>query len=546
MVAASLEILNELQVNLQNFLVILPPLLLLLAALAIFILHLVHVRPAFFWLVALSGAFPAWILTLIARTRLPFELTLVTWKPVEFFSVPIELLYDRISWTFVLAVTTLAISALFTGVANRESFHGDSSEWMNWASCLTITGISFLAVCSGNLLSLTLTWIALDLSEAAIRIRRISEKATREHLVITLSARLMSIFLLIWAGLVARSVGQDLSFTSINPQTALLLLLAAGLHLGVLPPDPFSDRQALPQRSLEVISRLSPSAAGLCLLARVSIVRLSPQAIFWLLVFISLAVFYTSLSWVRAESDLHGRGYWIVALSGLALAAGVVNQPEASLAWGLAAILPGGVLLLDFARFRWLSPIFGLCALCLTSLPLTPTWPGVLLYNAPFSLAMVLFLFSQAFLIVGYIRFALPTGEKFAVAERWIWVMYPLGLVLPTVTYLILAWWSQPPGGFSSSLAWYESWPGFAVSGLFILFALAYRSKIVFPGLVLERIIALLSFNWGYRIFWRVYQLIRRMFFSFNALLEGPAGVLWAFLLLILLVSLLSHGRSGG
>jgi len=55
-----------------------------------------------------------------------------------------------------------------------------------------------------------------------------------------------------------------------------------------------------------------------------------------------------------------------------------------------------------------------------------------------------------------------------------------------------------------------------------------------------------LDLDWLYRFIWRNLRTGRHLIHWSNTLLEGQAGILWAFLLLVLLLTLFTQSNPGG
>jgi hypothetical protein len=194
-----------------------------------------------------------------------------------------------------------------------------------------------------------------------------------------------------------------------------------------------------------------------------------------------------------------------------------------------------------------LMPLVLLGALSLCGLPWTPTWSVVRLYSTPFHPAQILFLISQALVVAGYIRYTLQTSQKSLGTERWVWALYIWGLVLLLLASLIISWRS-PQASPNPALAHpglLESWPGLAGLALAaIVFALIRRNN-KFPEWSVRASMNLLRFDWLYRLIWRVLQIARYIFQWSNTLLESQAGILWALLLLVLLITLFIPSNLG-
>jgi hypothetical protein len=91
-----------------------------------------------------------------------------------------------------------------------------------------------------------------------------------------------------------------------------------------------------------------------------------------------------------------------------------------------------------------------------------------------------------------------------------------------------------------------ESWPAFllvslCLAGWAVLRRIKYNLSRI--GNLLNSIF---TSNWSLRAGRPVFEFISKIFSGINFVLEGQAGVLWAFLIFILLVSILSQIRPGG
>ncbi len=522
-------------------LALIPILLLMLAPLLMLGIHLVRRIFPYHWLVAVLGAVLAWPFVLLSGLRLPLQVSLLHWDREPLFGASPALRVDSLSWPFALALATLVLAVLFTAVARARQ-----GNWRSWASSCSLAALGLIAVQAGNPLTLLLGWTAIDLAELLILLVQVYESEAREQIVVAFSARVGGSMLLIWAGVSARFTGTTLDFSSIPPSSSLFLLLAAGLRLGVLPLNiPYLHELPL-RRGLGVSLRLVPAASSLVLLARTATVGIPPAFSTILLGLSGLAALYTAISWVIEKDELAARPFWILGMASFAVAATVRAQPAAALSWGLACLLPGGLLFLANARHRYLLPLAVLGVLGFSGLPMTPGWSGTEIYLASpvqwQSFILPLFLFAQVLFLAGYARYALRPGELLAGAERWVWVIYPLGLALLPLTHFLLGWRfiTGRPGFDPTRLL-----AGFAGLGLGSLaWFLGKRSGLP-PVLVTvwQRVFSLAGL---YRILWSLFQGARRIVDGITLLLEGEAGILWALLLLALILSILATGSPGG
>jgi hypothetical protein len=513
--------------------IILAPIaLLLFTSLGMLFLRWLRPRFAYFWLVAAFGALLTWLFTFYLRSQIPTEFTMVNWGPLELIPVSPFLRLDEISWTFIITLVTLALAGVLTDVVRAEGAH-----WTAWAGSLAISALGIFAVMAGNTLTLLLAWAAIDLAEFSFLIIQILQSAIRERIVLAFSARVAGIMLLIAAGISAQVSGGGLNFNTITPLTNLLFILAAGLRLGVLPLHvPFLEDTHLRQ-GLGTILRLVPAAAGLVLLVRVAPMGVPITWLPFLNLLTGLAALYAGISWLNAPNELDGRPFWILGGASLAVAATLVAQPDASLAWGITTLLAGGLIFLTSVHHQRLLPLPLLGVLATSMLPFTPTWTAIRLYNSGFKVISVVFLLAQSLLLVGYLRHALRQTPRSGGFERWVWLIYPLGLaLLPAVLYLVAFWNGSMPGGLQDLM---QAWPTVVLLFLSGVLITAWRRGLRLPSSLVTSLQKFFSFDWFYRLVWGVYQQLSRVVAFLNLIQEGEGGILWTLLLLTLLLSLL-------
>jgi hypothetical protein len=460
-----------------------------------------------------------------------------SWKPEVFFPISPTLLYDSISWPFAMALASLALAVILTDVARAWE-----ADWLAWAGTLVVAALGIAAVAAGNPLTLVLAWTALDLAELVILLVQIQSSRGRERVIISFASRAAGIILLLLSMLIAESTGEPLNFDSIPPASSLFLLLAAALRLGVLPMHtPFLEELPL-RRGLGTILRLAPVASSLMLLTRAASSGIPENLQSPLLAFSSLAALFAGITWLTAQNELDGRPFWILAMSALAVGCAVLGFPQAVTAWGVAALLSGGMIFLFSTRHRAILPAAALSLFGISGLPYTPAWQGVLLYTPPLSVYSILFLLTQAALMTGFILHSGRQGPPLSGVERWVWVIYPAGILLLPLTQILIFLWSirlSAQGGALPDLI--ASWPALIPLVFLVLSGLFGRRLIqLIPGrMAAKELRSVLSFAWLYSLLWGVYHFFRRSSALVNQTLEGEGGILWTLLILILILSLL-------
>jgi hypothetical protein len=519
-------------------LALLPIILLLLTPGVMLVIRILRPGFTYFWLVAAASSSLVWVMVLVLGFQLPQTLRLLEWNPEALFPASPTLLADPTTWPYAFAVATLALSVILTGAARFVQY-----SWKTWASTLTLAGLGILAIFSGNLLTLLLAWAAIDLIELIILFIQVDDSSDRERAVISFSARVAGIILLLWAGLVG-APGDPFIFTDIPAEASVYLLLAAGLRLGVLPLHlPFAQELPL-RRGLGSMLRLAPAASSLMLLTRAAAVGVAHPLQPILFTLVCLAVIYGAFGWLTASDELRGRPYWILGMASLAVASAAKGHPQASQAWGLVCLLTGGLLFLSSAKYRGLLIIFILGILGITGLPFTPAWDGAHLYSAPFDLYLPVFLIGQAILLTGYLRHALAASTDLSGSDRWIRSVYPLGLGLLPLSHYLIAWRTPLPGDSTGNYA--EWWAGPSVLFLTALLVYIGQRDLHLPSGIVPIWNRLFSLNWMTSLAWGIYRSIGRLIAIVTNIMEGEGGVLWAMVLLVILVSLLAQSGLGG
>ena len=537
-------------------LLLLPVGLLLIASLTIFILDKLQPRFGTSWLVAAVASSIAWVVVLFLRLRLPTSLPILSWGfPGDYLIGRLSLLLDYDSWPYILALTTITLAVILSDAARTRY----DSNPQAWSAGLVITGFGLLAIQSGTSLTLMLIWIISDLLELVYLLRLKSSAQHNLRIIISYGVRTAAILSLMLGTSIGRQVSGDFDLTGIPQQAAFLFMLAAGLRLGVFPLNlPFLKEPEL-RRGVGNIIRLAPVAASLTLLARLPANLISPALEPWLPLFnglLALAALYAAVRWISATDEIEGRPFWIVAWAAPATASVLNGAPQASLAWGIALLLPGSLLFLYYPRIQRMNFLqyFGL--LGLMGLPFTPLasgWFGLVANGVNFW--SFLFVIAHALMIFGFLIRIFEPGGQPGILESWARLVYPLGLIviIQALVALGLVGW---PGSFTPGIWWLALISTLLVIGAVILVQrfginppyLHFPSNSKFVK-VMERVLPLLEkvfrLEWVYRLGWQIHASLSKVFRTISAILEGEGGLLWTLLLLVLLILVITGGNGG-
>jgi hypothetical protein len=490
-------------------------------------------RPKFrhHWLIATGGALVTWIMIWSMRVQLPLVQSLGGGQISILQLSPFSLRVDEITWPFALAVVTLFLAVMLTDVGRAAE-----TSWVVWAGDLGMTALGLMAVLAENPLTLLIGWFLVDLIELGILLRQVEREDTRRRVVLFFSTNLLGLMSVFGAVIASGSMGLKLSFSTIPSQAQLFLVLGAGLRMGVFPLQVVFLRQVHHQRGQGTLLRLLPPATSLPLLVYAAYTPVSQTWRYLLLTFAVLAALYGGVAWARARDELQGRTFWIIGMAGLAFIGTLQFSPTAALTWGLAMLYGGAVLFLASVRTRWMISLGILGLVTLMALPFTPTYLGLGMYQ-PLNVFVILTPFAHLALLFGYLRHSRRQTDPLVGVERWVHVIYPLGLILLPVTYILSAVFSpEVPGTTAPPL-----WPIILSVGIAVVGGILYWKKIALPTRVFDLLDSVFSLRWLYPVLAWLYQFAGRVAREVSLLLEGEGGVLWALVVLVLLVSILTQ-----
>lgn len=522
----------------------LPAILLLITALAVFFLRYLPRGTGYSWLTAVTMTLLVWGGVLALYRYTPPVVEISSWRPYDPGTADaIRFSWNSVSWLYGLILVSVCLAVLMTSGARLQLF----SNPLTWSANLVIAAAGLVAVLADTPLAMVLSWVLLDgidfiLVQQLSRSWRYSARGVTVFVV-----RTISIFLMITALVVQWFIGIPLEFDNMSPLASLFVLVSLGLRLGLLPLNLPYKRDFPYQRELLSNLRLTAHIVGLAALARIPQLSISGNWLQALYTVTIIACLYGVAMWVSAKDEISGRPYWLLTLSGLAFICVLQGRTEHSVAWGLVMAVSGAVLFLYSSRARGLTflPILGMVAL--TGLPFTPAsfgWEGLIVL--PFGVGDAMLILTVAMLLFGYARHALKPGDDFSSLDGWIRGIYPVGFIL-----LLASGWFGAGLGLSGGLSAGMVWPavaalilsaGFWMAGwrLKRVATLPVSSQVVdVIGGVWNLLVRFLRFSWLYEILWSIYQGLRRLVAFLTLLFEGEGGLLWSFLLLALMLTIL-------
>lgn len=530
---------------------LLPIVLLLAGALAIFVLDQIRPKLGTIWLIAAVSCILAWLITIFLRLRLPTSLLLLSWQsPGVLLQGEFSLLVDYQNWAYMLGLMTAILAVILTDAARTQ----DDNTPTTWSASLVISALGLLALQSGTSLTLMITWVIVDLFELIHLLLMKDTTPFSVRIVLSFVVRTASTLMLFFATSQGWHINGNYSLEQIPPSAGFFTLLAAGLRLGVLPLNlPFLQEPKL-SRGTGTIIRMAPVASSLCLLARLPADLVPSNLQGWMPLFnglLALAALYAGIRWLSSDDEIQGRPLWIIGWAALATASAINGAPAASIPWGLALLLPGSFLFLYHPRIQRINFLLFFGLIGLVGLPFTPLasgWVGLVANGV--TIWSFLYILAHVFLVLGYIDRALQPGGEPKTLESWARLVYPLGLILIIQANLVLAF-----VGWPGSLTLGRWWLAAISNGLIIGMVFLVRRFGISPPYIqfpssstvaqvanwlLPRLEPIFRFDWFYQALWQISNLIGKVLTAFSSIIEGNGGMLWTILLLVLIISLLA------
>lgn len=481
------------------------------------------------------------------RWKLPQIYIATEWIPLSTFVDAPMFALDGQAWPYALALSAV-IAAIFLTSSARLSTKDNGWPWVG---VLVTGGIGLLAVQAANLMTVVLVWTALDIFEAVAMSSRFRTPDGARQAVIAFGTRVTGSLLVIFAAIINRSLGIAPAFGGLPPLPGMMLLLAAGLRLGVLPLNLPAVTDPRLSRGLGTALRLVNAAASLTVLARLPVISFTPETRYLLLALTAVGSLYGAAMWLAAKDELEGRPFWIIALAGMAVFSTIQGRMDAGQAWGCALLLAGAQVFLYSARKKALVTFPLLSMAAFSTLPFTPAaqgWEGI--FQPPLHIWQLSLLLVHLLLLLGYLRHILSRGDNLRTMEPWVQSAYPAGLAILFLAQVFLGIYGWP--GVLTVGVW---WIGVLAGAILVAVGIIWQRNrdllrrgwafIVRNGELLRRaggmLRAIFSLNWLYRLGGAAFELSSRVTQVLVRSLEGDAGFLWILVILAAFLSLLQE-----
>jgi len=492
------------------------------------------------WGMATVFALGAWLSVLFVLPTLPAGVELSAWRPTSLFASRLEISLDRPAWGILYLIATGLLAILLTAAARPAAKAAGARAVM-----LAYTALAMLAAMAGNLLTVTILWMLIDLLAFIYLVARVEDVAGAQTLVGRLAIDMAGTLLALTAAAASFAGTLELPFGA-RPGPLLptaFLSLAVLLRLGLFPLHFTTSPLPHVRQGLGTLMRMLPPAAALGVLARTLGTSMPEGVAAWLLIAGALGGVVGAVRWFLADDPLSGRTSLVLAIAGVGVVSAVSHPagPAVAISTAAATLVAATVIAsLTEIRTPWHRAWPLLACVLLIGLPWTPG--GVLMAgifparpSILTGLGAVLGMLAIVLIIAGLARLAGRTAEPWPGGETLVKTLYGLGLALPSLAlagYGVLV--AQPP-----TLA--------GVAGLLaVATGLAYgwtrRDRLAVRQVQRwTRLAAWLDPMPLYAVVWRMYRTSMNAVRMVGEAVEGEGAFLWV-LVALLAVALVLRG----
>ena len=512
-----------------------------LTAIVLGILRLRGMRMAFLWLMPVILSLACWIIFLV----MPIPSSASLFKIPGLFSLRpdegLSLIIDSSSWGFIYLVISLVLGYFLTMVIRLEK---EKRTWL-WVGWLLLSLTAILSFSAGNLNTLILAWVLFDLLDFLFTHFILKINEVKASLYEYLPSRVISVLLLIAAGIFLPAEFAQWLPSPLAPPAYILLFLAGLFRTGLLPSRSLNQPAIENESSFLLIKRILPVLSGFSLLSFLPINFLNNfSRIFLSIIFLILAIVYALLSIQKQKTFSY---FWLNSIICLGCIAVTSGTPIAMLGWGGVALLGASIPHFFTHRSKRIRVFALLGVFSLSGIPYSVAafaLAGLTSVSSFLWIIPVLPIFALLlFLFVDSIQ--MPNDESLTPEPLYL-AVHLIGLFITAFApFAILIKNAQLAG---SVLNYW--WAGITVVFLCLVMMLLKRKVHLKSNVigklspVLIFVDRVLTFQWLERV-WQWLSWFLSGFINFlTGLLEGEGGIIWAIVILVLLVSLISIGRS--
>lgn len=497
------------------------------------------------WLIAAAAVLIVWVSMIVFRFALPNGVSIANWSPQGIGTDTLVFKLSERTWIFAFLLVSLLVGVIFTDTVR----FGQSNNMVTWTGSMILTAVGLLSIYSQTFLAVIITWTVIDIVEFGILIKVTDQPKVHSAVVLEFITRVIGTVLVLAALIFSNFHTAIVDSAEYSRGVYLLILLGATLRLGVFPLHvPLTSSLPI-RRSLGTILRFVGPLSVVAFL-----IQIQPQQQYATLTnslyFVALIVgLYGAIKWISAKNELAGRPFWMLSFSGLILIRFLLGQVEGAIGLSIIMLTAGGFIFLYSYSSRVNLIASLILALGLIGLPFTPTapiWGNSVNSQSWFNIFIVVITTSLLFL--GFIKHIFRQRDQSHPKESWMRLFYSAGLFLLVISPWITMIWRFNINKTESN--W--SLPITCLILIAVMVMLMRRKfwdwlilkptlqRVLVPfKLVGEILNIFFRFEWFFTVLRKLLDFFSRPLKFFVNLLEGDGGLLWAFVFLALISSIL-------
>lgn len=497
------------------------------------------------WLFAAIAVLIIWVIMIVFRIALPVGANISNWSPQAIGTDTLIFRLSERTWIFAFLLVSLLVGVIFTDTVR----FGQSNNLVTWTGSMILTSVGLLSIYSQTFLAVIITWTIIDIVEFGILIKVTDQPKVHSAVVLEFITRVIGTVLILAALIFSNSHSAVVDSSQYSRGVYLLILLGATLRLGVFPLHiPLTSSLPI-RRSLGTILRFVSPLSVVAFLSQIQPQQQYATLTRFLYAVALIVGLYAAIKWISARNELSGRPFWMLSFSALILIRFLLGQVEGAIGLSIIMLTAGGFVFLYSYSSRVNTLVALILLFSLIGLPFTPTapiWQTLGKTQNWFSLLIVIITISLLFL--GFLKHIYRQRDQNNPKEGWMQLFYSAGLVLLVIGPMITLIWRMKL--ITLEMNWTSPVICLFLIGIMVVLMRRKTWNWMLEKSIVQRLLtpftligkgfnAIFQFEWFFFVLRRLLDLISRPFNFFVQLLEGDGGLLWAFVFLALISSIL-------
>ena len=497
-------------------------------------------RLGYVWMTLGVSALIIWfVLMFIPYERiLPF--TIQNWYRSGSALLGLSFAVNVSNWPVVFALMAFHILFLFTAATQPEL----NRDFIFWIVEAGEVALSYAVLTSSNLITVILTWTALDVSGLLYHIF-LRDSWDIDYIFYPFIFKLAGSLLLVFTNAELVGSGQNTILENLPVSSSAMLFFSALLHSGIFPYRPFKQDKRLIVTIVDFSVFFLPFIVSLFLITSLPMPNFPLVSTFFLSLVFLLIFINFSPGWFSKEETLQSIHQLLFSFIGLIGFLFFMKNESSVIHWFVILIIGVNYLLLYYRRSKALRIFTILMLLSFTGLPFSLTGYSFVAFDSIMAVISAIGLIAFHIVFnVGFIRLVFKEKEAFEELDASYQIIYMAGLGIAILSLGVVTFRT-----LGSLLDEFNNWwMGILVFlttlGLYFRYTkneTTQDAEKVYPWR--KKIVDLLTFQWFYKASDYLVQAVRTIVSTFSQLLEGEGGVLWSIVLLALLFTMLKIGQ---